>query len=131
MRTKRHKQTNDDSERDIDDTDPLSLSQDDVATWLRDMAGAEAVSARFHRGLFLSTLLDICTHSHAHKGTAWSGEVRQQNVDFAEQLRAGRVGPNSLGTVVALGAVVASCVALILWFMQRQIAAPPLHGHTD
>lgn len=68
---------------------------------------------------------------YAHKGTAWSGEVRQHNFDVAEQLRAGRVGPNSLGTVVALGAVVASCVALILWFMQRQIAAPPLHGHTD
>lgn len=54
-----------------------------------------------------------------------------ETADAAAQLRAGRVGPNSLGTVVALGVVVASCVALILWFMQRQLAAPPLHGHTD
>ena len=69
-------------------------------------------------------------HAHAHTGWTGGGN-RAQSADTAEQLRAGRVGPNSLGTVVALGAAVASGVALVLWFMRRQLAAPPLHGHTD
>ena len=43
----------------------------------------------------------------------------------------GFIGPNSLGSVLMLGVVTSTCVAFIIWFMRREMDAPPYRIHVE
>jgi len=91
---------------------PQDITQEEIVSWLEEVSNIVPVNVEFQKPL-------------------GKGKRSLPKDVFPEMQNQGFVGPNSLGSILLLGAATSTCVAFIIWFMVHQLNEPSYRAHTD